>query len=353
VLCLRTLASALEERVLERTDELERRRAQLEAIVEQFPVGLIIVDASSRRAVTMNDEAVRIMGCLDGSTDQLPLERALVHGEIVHDERLEFRPSGRSVFTIQFSAVPVRDRSGLIVSAAASIQDISAHDRRERAERDFVTNAAHELQGPLAAITSAVEVLQAGAKETEERDLFLGHIESEALRLGRITRSLLTLARTQTGVEPPRAELIELCPMLRAIADRMKPAEGVELTVACPKDLGVLANRDLLEQAISNLVRNAVKHTDRGSIRIIGSARGARVAIKVADTGRGIAPEALPRVFDRFYRSDPQHEGFGLGLAIVHASVEVMNGELGLESKLGEGTNVSIELPAKATIVSP
>jgi PAS domain-containing protein len=113
VLCLRTLASALEERVLERTDELERRRAQLEAIVEQFPVGLIIVDASSRRAVTMNDEAVRIMGCLDGSTDQLPLERALVHGEIVHDERLEFRPSGRSVFTIQFSAVPVRpDRVG-------------------------------------------------------------------------------------------------------------------------------------------------------------------------------------------------------------------------------------------------
>ena len=346
---LRTLASALEERVLERTDELERQRGHLEAILDQLPVGIVIVDATTEQIATTNDEAVRILGAIHGSTDQLPFERVLADGEVVLNERLEVRRA-QDVFTLKVSAAPVRDRSGRIVSAVATLNDATVEERRERAEREFVMNAAHELQSPLAAITSAVEVLLAGAKDSPDRDLFLEHIERESLRLGRIVRALLTLARAQTGVEQARTSVIELCPLLETIAERTEPAEEVSLTVDCPQDLAVMANHDLLEQATTNLLRNAVKHTDAGSITLTGRAAGSHAEIVVVDTGRGIPPDVLPRVLDRFYSSDPRDEGFGIGLAIVQACVQAMDGDLGMESAVGEGTTVTIRLPGRATV---
>jgi two-component system, OmpR family, phosphate regulon sensor histidine kinase PhoR len=338
--------------VLERTDELERQRAHLAAVVDQLPVGRVIVDAGSERVLTMNDEAARIVGAFDALTKALPFERVLVHGDVVTDERIDVQHPEHGAMTVQFSAAPVRERLGQIASAVATLQDITSQERLERSEREFVTNAAHELQSPLAAITSAVEVLQAGAKDTADRDLFLGHIEREALRLARIVRALLTLARAQTRVEAPRTDLIELCPLLERAVARIEPMEEVELIVDCPVDLAVLANRDLLEQSMSNLVRNAVTHTTEGSIRLSGSAKGAHVEIRVTDTGSGIPEEVLPRVFDRFYRAEAKPEGFGLGLAIVHAAVDAMEGRLEVSSTVGEGTTIIITLPSRATLVA-
>jgi signal transduction histidine kinase len=223
---------------------------------------------------------------------------------------------------------------------------------QERAEREFVTNAAHELQSPLAAITSAVEVLQAGAKDTPERDLFIDHIQREAQRLDRLTRALLTLARAQTEVEEPRWEVIDLCPMLHAIAARMEPAPGVSLLVECPEDLALVTNRELLEQTISNVVRNAVKYTEEGSIRLVAEPRGL-VEIRIVDTGIGIPEEALPRVVERFYRADSSKEGFGLGLSIVQTAMDVLGGELEIASEgVGRGTTVTMRLPLRATRVA-
>jgi two-component system sensor histidine kinase VicK len=344
--------SALEERVLERTDEVERQRAHLETIVEQLPVGVVIVEASSESIDTMNDEAKRILESVGGSIDQLPLERTLIEGAVVTEERIEFRHPQQGLLTLEFSAAPVRDRSGGIVSAVAVIQDITMRERNEQAEREFITNAAHELQGPVAAIASAAEVLQAGAKDTADRDLFLEHIDREALRLARITRALLTLARTQTNIEEPSAELIVIGPLLELIADRMEPAQGVELNVDCPGDLAVLSNRELIEQAVSNVISNSVKHTKEGSILVTGVEKEGFVEIGVADTGGGIPEEVLPRVFDRFYRGDVRDEGFGLGLAIVRASVEAVQGELVIDSKVGVGTTVTIRVPSAATMVN-
>lgn len=224
---------------------------------------------------------------------------------------------------------------------------------QERAEREFVTNAAHELQSPLAAITSAVEVLQAGAKDTPERDLFIDHIQREAQRLDRLTRALLTLARAQTEVEEPRWELIDLSPMLEAIAARMEPAPGVSLTVDCPEDLALITNRELVEQTISNVVRNAVKYTEKGSIRLSAAPRDGWVEVGIADTGVGIPEDALPRVVERFYRADSSKEGFGLGLSIVQTAMGVLGGELEIASEgLGRGTTVTMRLPRLATKVA-
>jgi len=220
------------------------------------------------------------------------------------------------------------------------------------AEREFITNAAHELQSPLAAILSAVEVLQAGAKDKPERDRFIDHIERETMRLDRITRALLTLARAQSGVEPPRSELIDLEPMLEAIAERLQPAPAVEISVECPSDLALVSNRELLEQAITNVARNAVKYTDKGTIKFAAEALDGRVVVAVVDTGLGIADEALPRVAERFYRGEVSRTGFGLGLAIVQAAMEVLDGELDIVSTAGQGTTVRMNLPTRALRVT-
>jgi PAS domain S-box-containing protein len=343
----------------------QQERAWLTAIFEQMPGGMIIAEASGGRVLTVNEQARKLLGIADGESlhgidrafkldgsryepDEFPLARALA-GETVAGELLEIAGPDGQRFVVNVHAAPIRGTEGRIAAAVSLLEDVTEREARDRAERDFVTNAAHELQSPLAAITSAVEVLQAGAKDAPERDLFIEHIERESRRLDRLIRALVTLARAEVNVERPRLELIDICPLLEAIAERMEPAEGVELTVECPVDLALVSNRALLEQALSNVVRNSVKYTKQGSIRLIGARRNGEVVVAVRDTGRGIPREALPRVKERFYRATEGEEGFGLGLAIVDAALNVLGGELEIASSVGYGTTVTINLPIGAT----
>ena len=220
-------------------------------------------------------------------------------------------------------------------------------EQRERAERDFVTNAAHELQTPIAAIASAIQVLQAGAKENEaDRDRFLDHIEAACARLDRLTRALLVLARAQAGHERPPAELVEVEPLLQTVAGALPP--GAAITVACPEDVAVIANKPLLEQALVNLGANAVKYT-KGRVLLSAEQNDGRVRLHVRDEGSGIDASERPRVFERFYRGRGERDGFGLGLAIVAEAVQALDGELELESG-DDGTRVSISLPAASIV---
>jgi signal transduction histidine kinase/HAMP domain-containing protein len=232
-------------------------------------------------------------------------------------------------------------------TAILVLADVTERERRERAEREFVTNAAHELRTPLAAITSAVEVLQAGAKEVPgDRDRFLESIERQSARLGRLTHTLLTLARAQTHDEAPRLEPLELGPLLAEIAATLEPQQGVEVAVECPPGLFVLADRALVEQALLNLAVNAAKHTEHGRIELTAeSAADGSAALEVRDSGPGIAPADQERVWERFYRGRGRDaDGFGLGLAIVRQAIRVVGGNVELESTPGEGTVVRVTL---------
>jgi PAS domain S-box-containing protein len=347
-------------------EELARERARLEAVVEQIPVGLVMLTAETGAVELANAEALRILGLPPGGhdairdlaawksfradgtrydADELPITRALQAGEVVDGERLEVvRGDGRRVL-LDVSSAPVRDPAGGTIGAVALFHDVTERERLERAEREFVTNAAHELRTPLAAISSAIEVLQAGAKEVpEDRDRFLAHIDRECRRLGRLTISLLSLARAQGGVERPRVELVELCPLLEALAADARAADAVVVEADCPPDLVAVANADLLEQAIANLVANAARHTSEGSIVLSARSDGdRRVAVEVRDTGRGMAAEERARVTERFYRS-AEGDGFGLGLAITAEAVRAIGAELELESEVGRGTTARITL---------
>jgi two-component system phosphate regulon sensor histidine kinase PhoR len=364
------LTRVVVDRVLERMAKSDRDLVLLESIVENIPLGLAVVDQDGTPLI-VNGKALRAFEKddpadfagwyqaeafhLDGSpvrAEERPITRTLATGEVVDAEILELVIGDRRAI-FEISTAPILGASGEQLGGISIFRDVTVREQTERAERDFVTNAAHELQSPLAAIVSAIEVLQSGAKDGPQRDVFLGHIEREADRLARLIRALLTLARTEIGVEPPRDELVAICPLLEEIGRGLTLSSAVQLEVECPADLAVLTNRELVEQAVVNLAHNAAKMTKSG--RVLLSARAAdrqMVELSVSDTGPGIPAANRTRVFERFYRVDPDASpGFGLGLSIVRAVAEALEGELDLESSPGSGTTVRLRLPKAANLV--
>jgi PAS domain S-box-containing protein len=360
---LRSLNADLERRIEQRTRELTDATARLESVLQEMPHGVIIVDTSgkvemaNRRAEELAGLTKEQLGNIvearpwemygrDGrelDQDEQPIARALATGEPVAGERLRVVRSDGTTLYLEFAATPVHGRDG-IATVIATFSDVTAQELRERAERDFITNASHELQTPIAAITSAIEVLEAGAKDRpKDRERFLHHIAQSCERLTRLTHALLVLARAQTGDERPRREVIAVEPLLQNVRESL--ARQREIQIDCAPDLAVIGNRPLLEQAILNLAHNAVKHTS-GSVRIDAAAADGQVAIAVRDSGAGIAAADKERVFERFYRNGTASQGgFGLGLAIVAEVARALDGELGVESS-DRGTSVALSLPA-------
>jgi two-component system phosphate regulon sensor histidine kinase PhoR len=222
--------------------------------------------------------------------------------------------------------------------------DISAQERRERAEREFVTNASHELRTPVSAIIAAVEALESGAKESpDDRDSFVELIGRQAHRLARLTRALLVLARAQTHQGLLLLERVDLAPLLDEVASTSEAPSRV--VVDCPPGLAVLAQRDLTEQVFANLIENALKHTHDDAVRLSARAQGDAVVVEVRDAGSGISARVQDRVFDRFYSGENgRREGFGLGLAIARDAVRALGGRIDIESTAGQGTTVRIAL---------
>jgi signal transduction histidine kinase len=219
-----------------------------------------------------------------------------------------------------------------------------------RAEQEFLANAAHELCSPLAGITSAIELLQGGAKENPaDRDRFLTHIERESQRVNRLLRSLLTLARAQTETARPRVDVFELGPLLEEVTATAQLDGTAEFELSCPPGVSVTTNRDLLEQALINVSRNAVRYTEDGRVEIAVRRRAVdgALTIDVRNAGSRIGLEDQARVFERYFRAPTcSGDGLGLGLAIAKQAVEAVGGTIELESRPGSGTTVRLTLSA-------
>lgn len=242
--------------------------------------------------------------------------------------------------TLRVSGVPAAaDEPAMLL-----LEDVTEQYRRNRVMHEFLRNAAHQLRTPIAGIMAAVEMLQAGAKETPaDRDRFLGHIETHAVRLTRVAGGLLALARHQSG-ERMATDVVALEPLLRRVAAEIVPAEGVAVDVRCDPGTAVLAAPDLLHEALAALADNAAVHTREGSIALVAAGRAGRAEIAVADTGPGILPEFTDRVFEPFFRIGHDGNGHGLGLAIAARAVEAMGGGIGVDSVPGRGTTFTVTL---------
>src|SRR4051812_4407276 len=229
--------------------------------------------------------------------------------------------------------------------------------RREVAEREFVSNAAHELRNPIAGISGAIEVLRAGAKDDPQaREHFLRRLSDDAERVSRLTDALLTLARID-AVGRESNEAIDVDIVIEEAAQAVAPPDGLDVRVDVETGLAAEGDAVLLRQVLIGLLTNAFKNTPApGAVTL--RARGlpdGEVLIEVEDTGNGIAPDEIGRVFERFYRGSKalKQEGFGLGLSIAKRMVDVMGGEIGVDSEIGVGSTFWVRLPAAAAAPSP
>lgn len=331
-------------------EELESERDRLERTLEALHQGVVAVDddlvveIANAAAVRLLSGAPPTPGSALGDPWPDPSLRAIARALFGKDgEVTTTRAAPEPERLLEIVGLPPRGRSR---TAVILIADLSDAERRERAEREFVANAAHELRTPLTTLLGAVEMLQAGSKERpDERDRFIAHIDREARRLARLTRALLTLARAQTHVEAAHRDPVRLAPLLRIVAAGITPEPGVHLSVECPEDLVALTHAELLEQVLVNLLTNAAQHTRQGEICLAGSLRAGQPTIEVADTGPGIAADRLPFIFDRFSQAGRGRAGFGLGLAIVRQATDAIGATISVDTRPGEGTTMTVVLP--------
>ena len=331
--------------------QLSAERDRLARVLEQMKEGVLAVDRDLRVEFANTNAKLLLPGVplekgapLPETHGGLPLRRVAEGLFVPRASVAEARSQREDGAMISLVGVPA-SASDLVVLVFA---DITEQERRRQAEREFVTNASHELRTPVTAITSAVEALQSGAKDDpRSRERFIDLIGRQAARLTRLSSSLLILARAQTKQENVHLEPVELGGLLNEIAAGSVPAEGVSLRVDCPRSVVAVGQRDIVEQVVANLVGNAVKHTVEGEIVLRASQDGAKARVEVVDTGPGISPAVQTRVFDRFYSGELNlRDGFGLGLAIARESAEAIGGALSIESESGRGTTARLELPA-------
>jgi two-component system, OmpR family, sensor histidine kinase VicK len=315
-------------------------RDKLTAIFDGLTDAVMVVDKGGHVRFS-NSAAARLLGP-DGAPPEAmtpQLRRAAEVGFAAHPAlRI-----GDRAYAMQARDLPEEN------AVLAVVRDRTDEMRREFAERDFISNAAHELRNPLAGISGAIEVLQDGAKEDPvARDHFLERLAEDSERMGRLIQSLLTLARVES-LGASEVEVVDVPVAVRDVVAAVDRPPGIELEIDVESDLTATGDPTLLRQVLIGLLSNAYKHTlAPGQVRIAGRRDGDdEVVLEVSDTGSGIPAAEIERVFERFYRRHEarKQEGFGLGLAIARRMVSVMGGRIGATSVEGKGSTFWVRLP--------
>ena len=232
--------------------------------------------------------------------------------------------------------------------------DLTDVRRTEQVRRDFVANVSHELRTPLAAVKSVIDTLQAGAlREPAVAEDFLTRADAEVDRLVVMVEELLMLSRIESGDLPASRDLMDVSEPVATAVERLRPQaerSGLELILNLGSDLPLLrGDREGLERAVVNLVQNAIKFTpEKGRVTVTTMAARGGLLVTVTDTGVGIDPDDLPRVFERFFKADKSRRagGTGLGLALVKHTIEIHGGRVEAQSDAGRGATFRFWLPA-------
>jgi two-component system phosphate regulon sensor histidine kinase PhoR len=343
---------------------LEREREESRILLEALSDGVVAAD-SRGAIVSINGAARRLLGYRPA--DPLPPLAELFHDQphraLVRDvlagnvvDRHELELGSRSVLV---SGRPIEGGGSLLV-----LSDVTDLRRLEAVRRDFVANVSHELKTPLTAITGYAETLAGEAPAGTQAAGFAETIVANARRMQRLVDDLLDLSRIESGGWRPTLEDVPLEPAARdawaPMAERAAAGDVFFAVDVAPEAATLPADPDALRQILTNLLDNAVRHTGRaGEIRLeTRRMRGANasdgIEIVVRDTGTGIPPDHLARVFERFYRVDPgraRHQGgTGLGLAIVKHLVEAHGGRVAAESTVGRGTTIRMHFPVQPAV---
>jgi two-component system phosphate regulon sensor histidine kinase PhoR len=355
------------ENLTNRIQEALNRQRELEAVHASMQEGVIAID-NQEKIITINDAAARIFNfpaiemknknVLEVARNyelQSFIRTALSTHEPVEDDILIHQDKDH-ILNIHSSAL--WDSQDHRMGTLIIFHDITRIRRLEKMHKDFAANVSHELKTPLTTLKGFIETLQEMPdSSSEDRSGFLKILEKNVNRMIELINDLLSLSRLErlegTGVRFADNQLFILIQGAVAACGPLAEKKQIQIQITCPQDLTVRVDPVLMEQAIVNLVENAVKYSLKNSqVDICARSTSKDIQIDVRDAGPGIAKEHLPKIFNRFYRVDKgrsrQEGGTGLGLAIVKHIIQYHNGQITVSSVKGKGTVFHIRLPSHA-----
>ena len=363
----------LAQQLEERSDLIGRQGYEQQAVLASMVEGVLAVDPQ-QHVMLVNNAAAELVGGqqidLRGKTLQEVVRNAdlkdFATRALVSDESIEADVvlRGQSERILRVRGTALRNGYGDGIGALIVLNDVTNVRRLENLRRDFVANVSHELKTPIASIKGWVETLLDGAlKNPEEAERFLRIVVKQADRLNSIIEDLLSLSKIEQSEEAANLHLEQarIRDVLEAVLNdcQAQAAErNIQVKLRCDPLLTAGINPPLLEQAVINLVDNAIKYSEPGSeVLITAHDAGEEVTVAVIDHGCGVAREHLPRLFERFYRVDKARSrklgGTGLGLAIVKHIIQAHRGRITVDSAPGKGSTFTIflsKVPAAQTV---
>jgi len=354
----------LVERQREQIDELSKDHQQFSTVLEHMADGVLITDNLGYVRL-MNPAAGRLLRVEAAEALGKPFAAVVRHHRLIElwqrcreqqREQVEAVEMGANLF-LQAVITPFRRHgaAGYVVI----FQDLTQIRRLQVMRRDFISNLSHELRSPLAALRAVVETLQDGAlDDPPAAERFLAQAEREINTMTQMVEELTELSQIESGQIRLRLTPTAVAELVGVALERLRPqaeAAGLQLSAEIPPETpAVLVDPERIQQVLTNLLHNAIKFTPPGGrVRVAAGQQpaggGAQVVVEVEDTGIGIAKADLPRIFERFYKSDRARTrsrgGTGLGLAIARHIVEAHGGHIWVKSKPGKGSNFFFSLP--------
>jgi len=371
----------LELLVKERAEQLATEKELLSITLSSMSDGVIAVDADKSislfNKVAENltgyksddvegknlDEILRIVDEQTESPLDNPVDKALNSGRIESgSDRDCLVATDGTVRAVDVAAAPIRKSDETMVGAVMVIRDVSREREIDRMKTNFVSSVSHELRTPLTSIKAYTATILRDPKMPKNiRNEFLKVIDEESDRLTRLIENLLEVSKIESGAAEIEKQNVDVSAVINQAISTLQPLADekyIRLKYEPADELMTLpADQTKISSVVTNLINNAVKFTPQyGQVTVKIERRGYELVISVSDTGVGIPKEALPRIFDRFYRvyrPGEQIQGTGLGLAIVKKIVAMHNGRIKVESKENKGSTFTVYLPIAALSAAP
>ena len=354
----------LQEARIRRERALTLERDEREQILAHMSDGVALIDGAGR-LLHVNPRAAELLGLARPGALGTALPEAVRAPELlelvyrcrasrrVEETRLTLWAPNERTLRAEVTPLSADPDTGVLLV----LQDLTESERVERIRRDFVANVSHELRTPLTSLRGYAETLLAGGlDDAEHRERFVQVIRDQSMRLQAMTEDLLSLAELERPGASLRLEPFDLRLLAQGIVASFRDdavRRGLSLSLDSAVAVPVTADRARLEQAISNLVDNALKYTEQGRVLVRAGALDGEAWCEIDDTGPGIPEPEQERVFERFYRVDKarsrERGGTGLGLAIVRHIAEMHGGRVTLRSEAGRGSTFRIAVPTSFT----